>query len=674
MARVWSCGFETGTLGHELAGSISGTPVIQSTRVRSGNYAFQCSQPSLMYRESKLGLNLTTCYFRLYIYTAAFPTGSYIGIGGLSNSSDADIFNIRLTGATIAPAGRIQLYNSSSGSDVLLGTGTAVLNLNAWNLLEFKVVIGAGSGIVESKINGVVDQTFTGLTTNARGNIDRLFFGTPVGGYQSNIFFDDMAVDDAAYCGDGKIIARSPVTGGSPTHDNWTKSSGIDAGALWDETPFNATTFCTSSTSGQAQTAVMADFSATQTGHGSETIGASETINACKAAIVAKSGTASSASNIRRRINGVDTDTNITLTTSDAYYETPIFTATPANLDIAEVGAAHGPNTNLHTVEDVWLLVEFSAATLGGTLAATEATDTASFAGDTAVFSGTLAVTEATDTAAFAGNAAAFTGTLAVTEAADIAIFAGSGVILGPLAVTEAADTAAFAGDAAAFVGSLAATETTDAVSFAGDLVELIFTGPLVSLEGPDTAVITAELGFGAVFLDPNLVGPNIFLSNFNLTAIQTTATIGNARANAHQSSGKYYYEFTVDAAGDKQVGICTAALSLVEKLGQNSLVSIGVDDTLGWMGAGGVITAPVLSPGHTYGMAVDIDNGKAFCKDLTIVDGLWNENASSDPVTGVGGALFFVASTPPVITSSTAVSIPENTTAVMTVTATDPG
>ena len=610
MARVWSCGFETGTLGHELGGSSGGSPTIQSTQKRSGNYAMQFTQPTLGFRGSKTGLNVATAYLRFYLYTGGFPSGSYVSIAGASGTGGNDILIVRMTGASASPSGRITLVNSSSGSDVVLGTGTAVLNLNAWNLLEFKLIIAAGSGIIESKINGVVDQTFTGLTTNGRGNVDQMFWGPGVGAYQSNIYYDDMVVDNAAYCGDSKIIARSPITGGTPTYNSWTKQSGTDAGAMWDETPFSTATYCTSSTNAAAQTAVIADFSATQTGHGTETIGASDTINACKASVVAKAASGTPGMSIRRRINGVDTDTSVTLSAVDAYYETAIFTATPAQLDIAEVGAVHGTGSILHTVEDVWLLVEFSAPTgVTGTLGVTEAADTAAFVGDAAFFTGTLAVTEAVDTAAFAGNVAA-----------------------------------------------------------------LVLTGTLLSTEPTDIAVIAGVLGFGTVYLDPAAAGPGIVLSNLNLTATQTAATIGNARTNEHHSAGKYYYEFTVDTAGNKQVGICSAALPLNQLLGQDSLVSVGVDDTTGWVGAGGIKTAPILTPGHTYGVAVDIDAGKAWCKNVTIVGGLWNDNATADPTTGVGGALFFVASTPPVITSSTTVSIPENTTAVMTVTSTDPG
>jgi hypothetical protein len=207
--------------------------------------------------------------------------------------------------------------------------------------------------------------------------------------------------------------------------------------------------------------------------------------------------------------------------------------------------------------------------------------------------------------------------------------------------------------------GTLAVTSAKDTAAFAGSITETL----------------------GAVYLDPAKLGPTITLSNANLTATQTAAATGNVRATAHHSSGKYYYEFLVNAVtGNMQVGLCADALPLTEYLGQSSLLSIGVDETSGWLGATGTITAPGLIVGHTYGMAIDLSGsasglGKAWCKDIT-AGGNWNANAGSDPVTGVGGALFFttVPNIPPTITSGTSASVPENTTAVMTVTATDTG
>ena len=104
---------------------------------------------------------------------------------------------------------------------------------------------------------------------------------------------------------------------------------------------------------------LVAPFSATQSGHGSEVIGAGDTINACKAAAIAKTAVAGNM-DIRRRINGADTDVTVTLTTSDAYYDGGIFTTTTALLDSAEIGVKNDLIATLETVEDMWLMVDYT--------------------------------------------------------------------------------------------------------------------------------------------------------------------------------------------------------------------------------------------------------------------------------------------------------------------------
>lgn len=67
---------------------------------------------------------------------------------------------------------------------------------------------------------------------------------------------------------------------------------------------------------------------------------------------------------VRRRIAAADTDEAVTLTTSDAFYSTSIFTDTRANLLTAEIGAIKqiSYQSRTHTIEDVWLMVDYTAA------------------------------------------------------------------------------------------------------------------------------------------------------------------------------------------------------------------------------------------------------------------------------------------------------------------------
>jgi hypothetical protein len=110
---------------------------------------------------------------------------------------------------------------------------------------------------------------------------------------------------------------------------------------------------------------LIAPFSSTQTGHGTETIASGDTINACRAVGIAKtSNTASSATlGIRHRVGGVDTTSAPhTLTTTDAVYRGTVFTTSTTNLDSAEIGAVRNAGSRTLTVEDMWLMVDYTAA------------------------------------------------------------------------------------------------------------------------------------------------------------------------------------------------------------------------------------------------------------------------------------------------------------------------
>lgn len=364
MARVWFCGFETGGKS-ELGGTPQGTSVVQGTTVRTGAYAIKLQGGS--YVETVTGLNLSTFFFRGYVNPDGSPSAqSYLF--GVASSSDSDIITVHLNTDRTLTA-----INRSSGT-VTLGTGTAVIPTNTWTLFEVKVVISAGSGIVEIKIGGSIDQTYTGLTNNAKGNIDRAELENTKAGSGDpgiNVYFDDCAIDNAAYCGAANIIARQ-IKAGTPTYDTWSKTSSQTIDQVWSETPFSATNSANSGSisTALAQTGLTASFSSTQTGHGSETIGASDTINAVKVGAVAKTSATTSSGGlgaVRQRLNGSDTDANVTITTSDAYYEGAIFTDTLTNINASEIGwnkrASSAART--HTVEDVWMQVEYTPAPPG---------------------------------------------------------------------------------------------------------------------------------------------------------------------------------------------------------------------------------------------------------------------------------------------------------------------
>jgi hypothetical protein len=120
----------------------------------------------------------------------------------------------------------------------------------------------------------------------------------------------------------------------------------------------------------------------------------------------------------------------------------------------------------------------------GGTLAVTEAADTAALSG-TVRASGPLAATEGADAAAITGTVRSI-ATLASTEASDTASSAGSVIAGGTLAGLEAADAFTADGDVTTpSGGSLAATEASDTAALAGTIVA---SGPLATAETGDSA------------------------------------------------------------------------------------------------------------------------------------------------------------------------------------------
>ncbi len=134
------------------------------------------------------------------------------------------------------------------------------------------------------------------------------------------------------------------------------------------------------------------------------------------------------------------------------------------------------------------------SSTVSGTSSWTEANDTAAVVGSVRA-SGTAAWTEANDTATIAGSVRA-SGTVAWTEASDTASLAGSLTVSGTATWTEANDTAALSGTVGSGVsGSLAWTEADDSASLAG---ALSVSGSASWTEVSDTAAISGTVGTAA--------------------------------------------------------------------------------------------------------------------------------------------------------------------------------
>lgn len=218
----------------------------------------------------------------------------------------------------------------------------------------------AAGGAIKVWVDGTLDINITHTTDVTATPIDNFTLNgaaTP-----NEYFFDDIRIDTGTLTppGAGQIIARQGLTG-APTNNAWTKTGAATSALCWSDTPFSTATNCNSATSAAAQTMLVEKFSITQTGHGTQVVGAGDTVNAAKTAVIAKEATAGGGS-IRRRVNGTDTDTAKSPATTDAYLDDGIWTTTVANLDLLEAGYVKSADANLTTVEDVWVIVDYTPA------------------------------------------------------------------------------------------------------------------------------------------------------------------------------------------------------------------------------------------------------------------------------------------------------------------------
>jgi hypothetical protein len=177
-------------------------------------------------------------------------------------------------------------------------------------------------------------------------------------------------------------------------------------------------------------------------------------------------------------------------------------------------------------------------------------------------------------------------------------------------------------------------TLTADPATFVvGGVAATTRFGHVLVAAGPSSGIGT---------FDPSATGSGVTLSNGNLTAELTGAVTNNTtKTTTFQSTGKYYYEFTINNALDSSVvGIANTATPLTEYIGQDATHSLGIFNSL-WFGAtSGTTAAPPFVTGHVYGVAIDRSNALAWGRDLTAGTN-WNITVGADPATGTSGAGF---------------------------------
>lgn len=131
----------------------------------------------------------------------------------------------------------------------VLATSATALQTGVWAYLEFKVTVDPSAGVVQLRINGVLDANINLTSQNTRetsnSQVNMICIGQPIVGAnaQLNWSFDDFYILDTTgsfnntFLGDTTVQAITPAANG--TQNNWTPSGSGPNWSFVDENPPN---------------------------------------------------------------------------------------------------------------------------------------------------------------------------------------------------------------------------------------------------------------------------------------------------------------------------------------------------------------------------------------------------------------------------------------------------
>jgi Collagen triple helix repeat (20 copies) len=234
-------------------------------------------------------------------------------------------------------------------------------------------------------------------------------------------------------------------------------------------------------------------------------------------------------------------------------------------------------------------------------------------------------------------------GTVSDGDKGDIIVSgSGSSLMLDSGVVTTAARTLLDDVSIAAMLATLGAAP----------LASPIFTGdpqaPTPTAGDNDTSIATtafvqaavgALVSAGATW-DAATKSARITLTNGNLTGEHDTVNgYGVAQATAPKSSGKFYYEYQILAGlnANHQLGFVASGWINSNYLSWNFNRGIGYTPSSGDVSVRDVSigTAAAAALNAVVGVAIDITANRVWFR---VGAGNWNNNASANPATGVGG------------------------------------
>jgi hypothetical protein len=215
MARIFIDGFETGDSGC-WDGNYGVITYPAAATGMSGSYCMTTPWNSAYAAFLTKNVDATGTIFISFRILPTYNNPSYspIIVRFLNSTTTLMDFVIDVTS---------RLISMKRAGTTTIATGTAVLTSGFNKHIEIKYVPHTSAGIVQVKVNDILDIDFTGNTTPSATTADVIRFGNNniLGGLT---YLDDIVLDDANWIGSSRIAPVLPTGAGNSTL--WTPSVG----------------------------------------------------------------------------------------------------------------------------------------------------------------------------------------------------------------------------------------------------------------------------------------------------------------------------------------------------------------------------------------------------------------------------------------------------------------
>jgi hypothetical protein len=231
MTRILTEGFELGI--NTCFETYETTSLFQTTRVRSGSYAFAAQSGD----NNSIPFPPTTEIYFAFGFNAGNTSESGVRVIWRSGTS-GQAGGLGMNGGVIGPEAHFRAYVGTNA----VATGTAAISgngVNDWYWIEIYLKMDDTNGRLVVKVDGNIDIDYTGDTKpTTYTSIDHITLTCP--SVSSFTYYDDLIIDDGGWPGNHKIIWLPPSGNGDVVQ--FTPSAGQNYACV-DEIPPNTTDY-----------------------------------------------------------------------------------------------------------------------------------------------------------------------------------------------------------------------------------------------------------------------------------------------------------------------------------------------------------------------------------------------------------------------------------------------